>query len=346
MSIFKETFLLIFLFLFISYNGWCEEVRYKLINMGLSEMDKSHAIAINESGQVLGKCYIGGEEFLFIWNQVEGLKIIDKPQGILTNFQLNNKGAITGVSQNGNSYNIFLWDPFLGYSQIDNSTDEIFITGFNDNSQILGRIKNSIYVWSHDEKIDLSSLFRKKINGDWDDDLPIAINNQGYIAFSAYKKNVGQDQPSHVKKSFLWKNANFHMIMPEKNWDTCIDVCSIDDEENMIVNLYPRHGGSNKTYFINKRKNMTAYCEGCHLIKNGLPLAMNRRPGKLKKDSQGNLYFSPGIKIIFLLDLGLNSFDIDIKGEAEIESQNSKGQAAATLSTINSHQAFFVTPEE
>ena len=55
---------------------------YKMVDLGIFEMDSSNAITINEKGQVLGTCEAGTSKYIFLWDENNGLKLIDLPDKV------------------------------------------------------------------------------------------------------------------------------------------------------------------------------------------------------------------------------------------------------------------------
>lgn len=158
-------FILVVNFSFIS----AEDLpKYKMIDLGVFGRDQSYAISINERGQVLGICEEGSTSFLFIWDELKGLKIIDRPEGFNTcELKFNNNGQFAGVCFLDSFYRIFLWDQYLGFWELETSKNGIEIAALNDKGQILGRIGDEIFLWDHGKKTDLTALFREKIPGEW-----------------------------------------------------------------------------------------------------------------------------------------------------------------------------------
>jgi len=334
---------LFFIFLFTSSIVTSEELpKYRMVDLGLFGTDNSEAIAINEKGQVLGICEEGCSRFLFLWDDVGGLKLIDYPFGWKA--ELNNYGQIAAVSRLDGLYRLFLWDVNSGFWELEVSTDIIQITGFNDRGEILGKVENQLFLWDHGRKTNLTALFHEQVPGRWQDFEPVSLNNRGHVAFNTYKSKV-TEHDTYGARSFIWKDGIFKMILSEKSWETSTRVQCIDDFENIIVNLYPSGGGAFSQFFISPSKNILVPCQGCDLIRNGFPIARDCLPGKLKKNSQEKSYFSRGVQIKKLFNENFPYYNIP--NSTEVHDQNSRGYVVGQIDTMFSgRHAFLAIPEK
>jgi len=331
-------FILVFTFSILS----AEDLpKYKMIDLGVFGTDQSNAIAINEKGQVLGSCEEGGCRYIFLWDELNGLKLIDLPEGCnYWELKLNNNGQIAGVGYLDSSLKAFLWDQNLGFWELETSKDEIEIAAFNDKGQVLGRIGDEIFLWDHGKKTDMTGMFREMIPGKWDSFQAVALNNHGHLVLNA--NTTPQD--IWVQRSFLWKDGSFKMILPEKGWETSTQVVAFDDDGNMVIALYNRRGGEGGQYFISQARNIFAPCQRVDSIRNGLPIAKDCLPGKLKKDGQGKSYFSNGIQIKKLFKDEFPYYNFP--NSTVIRDQNSKGYVVGQIDTMfpGSH-AFLAIPQ-
>ena len=112
--------------------------KYKMIDLGTLETDYSRAIAINEKGQVLGTIKEGEIESIFIWEEKNGLKIIEL-SGSTRDLFLNNNGQIAGCRydrQGGQQ--AFIWDQTKGFINVNCGNGEVEVRGFNDKAQVIG----------------------------------------------------------------------------------------------------------------------------------------------------------------------------------------------------------------
>lgn len=321
--------------------------KYRMIDLGVFETDQSYASAINNNGQVLGTYREGACNFIFLWDQVNGITIIDSPEVNIESLKLNENGQIAYISYLNNICKVFYWDNHLGFWEVESSKENIQIVAFNAIGQILGNVGNQMFIWDHGKKTNLTALFREQVPGNWSSFQATSLNNHGHVAFSAYKSNTtGQQdgQDTWGEKSFLWKDGLFKIIMPEKNWGDSISVMCMDDDENMIVNTYSQSGGAWSQHFISKSNNISAACQGCDIIRNGLPIARDCLPGKLKKDNYGKLYFSKGVQIKKLFDDEFPYYNIP--NTTEIYDQNSKGYVVGGIDTMfQGCHAFLAIPE-
>lgn len=64
-------FTLIFACTFNS-STYAEQPKYKLIDLGLQESDRSEAVAVNDNGQVAGSYRLGNKKYYYIWTLEDG----------------------------------------------------------------------------------------------------------------------------------------------------------------------------------------------------------------------------------------------------------------------------------
>ncbi len=336
----------VFLFVIASSILCAEDFpKYRMVDLGLFGTDQSSAIAINENGQVLGTCKEGACNFIFLWDALTGLKLIDLPDDYRSwELKLNNKCQIVGTSYSEFIYRVFLWDPSLGFWELESSKNSIEVAAFNDMGQVLEQVGDQIFLLDHGKKTNLTVLFKEQVPGNWSSFHAVSLNNHGHVAFNAYKSNASE-YDTFGQRSFLWKDGQFKMIMPEKGWETSTQVGCLDDEGNIIVNLYhPQRGGNHSQYFISQSRNISTECQGCELIRNGLPVGRDCIPGKLKKDSQGKWYFSKGLQIKKLF---IEEFPYyNVSNTTEVRDQNSKGHVIGHIGTMfPGDHAFLAIPE-
>lgn len=327
---------------FFSFLSADELPTYKMVDLGVFGTDQSQAIAINDKGQVLGTFNEGANRYLFLWDEISELTIIEHPEKVnYWGSKLNNYGQIVSLNESHNK--VVYWDANAGFWEIESSKDGINLTAFNDKGQILGMVGHQIILWDHGKKINLTSQFQEQIPGKWYSFKSVSLNNHGHVVFTAYKQNENQQDQNYGTKSFIWKDGSFTMIMPEIGWGNDVQVCCMDDEENMIVSLYSQHNDTDSQYFVNQSKYMFVPCPECHGIRNGVPISTECLPGKLKKDRHGNLYFSRGIQIKKLLNRE-SPYNSDLLFKI-ISDQNSSGYVVGTIDTMYGMHAFLAIPE-
>jgi hypothetical protein len=331
------------LFIAISFSTVSAEdlPKYRMVELGVFGTDQSNAIAVNEKGQVLGTCWEGNHQFIFLWDELNGLKIIDLPKGSsLWELKLNGNGQIAGVSNTDSIYRAFYWDPNFGLWELESSTNQIYVTAFNDKGQVLGSIGDKMFLWDHGKKTNLTVLFQKQVPGNWNSISTVALNNHGHVAFNAYESKVAEPR----RRCFLWKDDCFKMILPEITLEDEVNAMCLDDDGNMIVYTYPRKGGSHSFFFISESRNIFASCPGCELIRNGLPIVRDRLNGQLKKDVKGRLYFSNGLQIKKMFKEEYPYYNIS--NSTDICDQNSRGYVVGTIDTMfPGRHAFLAIPE-
>lgn len=338
-----KSYLILFITL-ISFTSAEELPRYRFIDLGLFCTDGSNASAVNEKGQVVGTCQVDQSHFIFLWDKDDGLKIIDNPaNGYISSIKLNNHGQIAILTSEGSKQQLFLWDPSMGFWQLETYQANMRLIGLNDKSQVLGEVSNQSYLWDHGMKINLTTLFKEQVQGDWSSIRGSSINNHGHIAFSAHKsQSPGND--SWGTRSFLWSDGSFKMIMPEKSWDTFICDVILDDVGNMIVNSYPRQGGEQTQHFISSSR-IVMSCTGCDLLLNGFPVARGCLPGKIKVNKIGHNYVTMGTEIKKLIKEEFSYYNV--ANTMSVRDQNSKGHVVGTVNTIypGYGHAFLAIPE-
>lgn len=312
---------------------------YKIIDLGLFETDSSYAFSINEKGQILGTFRENNLSYAFLWDEINGLKIMEPPEDyIFSSMRLNNEGQIAGMMYLPSSatWTIFYWDIHLGFWEIESGNCSII--GFNDKGQILGRLNNQIIIWDHGKKTDLKSLFLNEVPGDWGMIHTPHLNNLGHVAFSVFDYTLGKC------KFFIW-DGNFIPISLNKEIGELVDeddcIRFLDDNDNLILDLHLSR--TKKRYFISPYSDFFIPCSECESIKNGIPLSLDCLPSKLKKDRQGNFYFQKGITIKNLLKE--KSPYYHITDNTKILDQNSKGYVVGYVDTLYGQHAFLAIPE-
>lgn len=346
--------LAVYLFVFFLHATYADVLpTYRMIDLGVFGTDYSHAISVNEKGQVLGACYENGCQFIFIWDKADGMKIIDLPNGCEVyplNLKFNNKGQIAGTHSITDK--AFLWDSNYGFIDIDlkelemRHRREVEITAINDKGQILVRVDDQIFLWDQGKTTNLTDLFRKQVPGKWESFSANALNNHGHVVFSAYSNDKTKDGDPIGEKSFLWNTCLFTMIAPNIGDNRQIEVESIDDSGNMILRTWPSKGGRHNNLFISKSGNIISCSDRCNRIRNEFPIALDCLPGIYKKDRNGNFYFTNGVEIKKLFKEEHPYYNV--ANSTHIRDQNAKGYVVGTIGTIYSgcHHAFLAIPKK
>ncbi|MFI5342814.1 MAG: hypothetical protein ACHQUC_01200 [Chlamydiales bacterium] len=323
--------------------------KYQMVDLGVFGTDNSQALAVNEKGQVLGLCSVGNDEYMFLWDNDNGLKLMDLPAGCVSwSMKLNNRGQIAGVTYSDSMYRAFLWDPNLGFWELESAKDPFSVIALNDQGQILIQVgQNQIILCDQGKRTNLVSLFQEQIPGKWDWFEGVSLNNHGHVAIIAYKSQVvGND--TWGQRSFILKDNFFRIVMPEKGWETSVNVICMDDDENMIVSLWPRSGGGDSYFFINQLRNIVIPCTRgfySNRIINGHPTQFECLPSVKKIDHKGKPYYTQGIQIKKILKDEFPYFDIH--HTLNVADQNSMGHIVGSVDTIFSgNHAFLAIPEK
>ncbi len=325
---------------------------YKVYDLGTLETDASMALAINDNGEVLGCYHDRGKWYIFIWNRVEGLKTIESPYPYCHFGKFNNKSHFVMQYIQDNKYKAYYWDEEWGFISIF-PRDAVDIIDFNDNDQIIIRVKNSencwrekYYVWNKGEISDIESIFSQEMNSEWHFCCLTAINNLGEIAVIAQTQIDTPNDKKTILKSFLYVDGKFKILLPEVGSEANVEIQNLDDERNVIVNI------DGICYFYSPKKRIKAYFFNGNMgykLKNGIPVCYDRLPSHLKMNEKGERYFCPGLQIGKILDTqgtGYIKNSCDGYGVA-IYDQNSKGYVVGSMDTIYpSWHAFIAIPEE
>lgn len=221
---FKSLLLPIVFFSFISMSVFAD-ISYKFVDLGLQESDRSEAVAVNDKGQVAGVFWLKGTKYYFLWNEKNGITLIDLPEtaAIVT---LNNCGQIAGNYKNDSGRDRgFVWDKRFGYLDIGTLGGNLTqVYDMNDYGHIVGQSECSstslvdsqreqhAFVWACGCMLDLGAL-----NGDLgmtgDRSIATGINNKGQIVgISNYLiAHKGKFQRSQLR-SFIWRDGNMEGI--------------------------------------------------------------------------------------------------------------------------------------
>jgi hypothetical protein len=348
----KDYYGLILLLLFSSSLAIAQPITsYEIIDIGVLNSDESHAVAINEQGQVLGKLKNHGKWNAFLWDKNAGLQILDLPLPEFNNYwtqtiHLNNKGQVAGI----NKY-LFIFCPETGIYKILLQGDNRIIK-FNDNAQLLVNSYDhgvyKIYLVSYENIIDLSKIFNQQFP-EYSYITPITMNNKNEVIITAYNK-------SSKIKSFIWKNDNFFELFVEYGVDAGINISAIDDHGNMCGEIMHKDfawGG----YFINQSKKFQGELAPLFdpfnaeiplesiIIRNFVPQFIFCLPCELRKKSDGVFYFVSGADVRKLMK-PQSPYWFQDSGDVSICDQNSKGYVVGFANTIfpNRKHAFLAIP--
>jgi len=190
--VFYKIFFPVF-FLVIAASGILSASTYKFVDLGLQESDQSEAVAVNDNGQIVGSYWMYGTKYFFIWEEKEGISLIDLPETAVITV-LNNVGEIAGNYKNETGINRgFIWDPDQGFSDIGTLGGSFtYIYDMNDFRQIVGvsestkislvdgQQEQKAFLWENNAMIDLGAL-TGALGLSGDRSLATSINNLGQI---------------------------------------------------------------------------------------------------------------------------------------------------------------------
>lgn len=329
----------LFFTLILPFAAFGNNIEYQIVDLGLLEMDKSYAFAINDNSQILGECSEGSFRSFFLWSK-GNIKFIDIPDNCnMWSVKLNNKGQIAGTFLSNGETSLFTWDERKGFQIVFSTKEGLSLIALNDQGKVLCQIGNQMVLFSNKHKIDLTKLFQSQIAGNWSWFRAVALNNEGHVALRAHRN----EDEARGEKSFIFKNGLFEMIMPEKNWKTEIIVEDMDDEGNLLVNVIPREGGQSGQHFISSTKPTPIRCLDCDILRNGIPIRRDSLPSKMKRDRLGKPYFPKGVEIKKILKI--ESPFYKASKELEINAQNSRGHVIGNCDTLYSrNHAFLAIP--
>lgn len=188
--------------------------RYEIIDLGILGTDESEALAVNNQGQVLGKLKDNGLWQIFLWDEKNGLQILDLPKD--SNVKLNNSGQIIGTHPGG----VFIWGPTAGMLNIGLFDEQsLFINKINDKGQILITNKSNIYLWSYDTTINLTKEFNKQFPHYNQKISANTMNNSGEVIVSGYVPYIppNKSKAEMLLKSFLWPIEFLKRVLNKAN---------------------------------------------------------------------------------------------------------------------------------
>ena len=176
-----------------SFSGYAATPKYKLIDLGLQESDRSEAVAVNDSGEVVGSYWMFGKKHYFKWLENEGISLIGLPETAEIRV-LNNAGQIAGNYKDASGKDRgFIWDASFGFKDIGTLGGSFArVHDMNDLGQIVGESESSnislvdgrkeqhAFLWQNNSMLDLGAL-----SGDLgflgDRSVATSINNHGQI---------------------------------------------------------------------------------------------------------------------------------------------------------------------
>lgn len=290
-TIIKKLF--IFSFLFFLCSTYIHALSlYRIVDLNLQESDQSEAVAVNDRGQVTGSYWILGKRYYYLWQENQGITLIDLPKSSNITV-LNNKGQICGnYKNNENEERGFLWDPHEGFIDIGTLGGKFTkVYDMNDLGEIVGESEavdfsdvdgNSsryAFFWHKGTMLNLGSLTGPLgLNGD--KSIATGINNLSQIIGTSnylipHKARLLRSENRPV----IWKDGNIEEIDynikgDAKSYsinDCSLAIYSISDittpYKNHIIklssnnnhNLIPFQGISSGAIKINDRATMLVF---------------------------------------------------------------------------------------
>lgn len=221
----RSVYLFIIFFCFLSSS--ISALSYKLVDLGLQESDRSEAVAVNDNGQVAGAYWLFEKKHNFIWDEREGIVLIDLPE-TATIVVLNNAGQIAGNYKDAAGHDRgFFWDPCYGICDIGTLGGNFtHIYDMNDHGQIVGESGSKnlslvdgqgevhAFLWQCCTMTDLGALVGDLgIPGDHSQ--ATSINNQGQIigtanALLAHKRKFLRTN----ERAVFWQNGVIEELDP------------------------------------------------------------------------------------------------------------------------------------
>lgn len=173
---------------------------YEIVDLGVLDAEQSRVFDINDQGQVFG---IFGDKKsceCFLWDQNNGLQVIQLPYDTFTEeLTLNNRGQIAGLCTD----NVFIWDPQMGVTKIGMfgvPGEDLYIEKFTDNGQLLIRSgEDDYYFWDNGRTYNISADFKSQIPT-WNQDDRILMNNNCDIIINGWQRREfsGYDSNSNL----------------------------------------------------------------------------------------------------------------------------------------------------
>jgi probable HAF family extracellular repeat protein len=215
--------------------------RHKLIDLGLQDSDGSSVYSINDKNQILGSFYLHREglcdiEHYFIWEENQGIHLIDLPQGVIPK-KFNNKGQISGEYYDSKkTLRGFFWDSEVGFIDIgDLGGSTTSVADMNDHGQIVGNSETNIpffhngvgntshaYLWENGNMIDLGTLVGV-LGLPGNCSKAVGINNHEQIIGKSDKFiEFHKGKLMHKSKAVIWENRNIQDFDSNFDGETCL----------------------------------------------------------------------------------------------------------------------------
>lgn len=232
---------------------------FKLVDLGLFESDHSEVNAINDNGQLVGFYTIQGKKIYFIWDQSEGISLLNFPKTSTVKV-INNSGQIAGEFLDSKScVHGFMWDRSLGFSDIGTLGGNVHVVGMNDLGQIVGHYElegasfvneNSTtahaFMWEKGVIHDLGTLIGDMgLPGDYS--YAVGINNNGVIIGSSTSAVVHKGKITNSEQiAVIWRNNLIEEF--DSTYSGTIELQSIND--NGLVTCFKKSIAEKGLYVV------------------------------------------------------------------------------------------------
>lgn len=252
------------LFIQTTYADIHAKIYYDVHHIGTQKSDSSIAYSINDLDQVCGTYNFDGQTYVFIWDKIKGLNILnDFPSSCIPK-KINNLGQIAGnYTLASGEHHGFFWDSRIGFIDIGTlGGKNAWVNDLNDLGQIVGGSETGkisdldhsliqhAFIWEYNSIQDLGAL--KDDSGiEGDKSYAVAINNKGdtvglsnYLLVSKGKTVRSKERP------FIWKGDSIVELVPEEARASTILVHDINDSGDAVVAVFPAND-SPRYYYKN-----------------------------------------------------------------------------------------------
>lgn len=277
---------------------------YRIVDLGLQESDQSEAVAVNDKGQVAGSYWMLGTKYSFLWNERDGISLIDLPETAAI-VVMNNQGHIAGnyIDSSGRERGFF-WDKQNGFFDIGSLGGNFtHIYDMNDRGQIVGQSEcvnaslvdgeseQHAFLWEKGNIFDLGALVGE-LGLSGDRSKATGINNLGQIvgesnALFAHKRKLLRTN----NRAVFWQNRFIEEI--DISIDSRYNSTSLFVNNSGLVTCMDGHSGNFVFDLLTKNKSKIQHLNSrvVELHDNGDVFLFNFHNYFLKKKIADVAYF-------------------------------------------------------